>query len=378
MLILDQLSYWEKKTYFDEIDFLVIGAGIVGSNTALHLRKMYPTAKILVVERSYLPAGASTKNAGFACFGSVTELIDDLGKMPENEVWDTVALRWEGLNYLRGIIGDDHLDFQPLGSWDLIRPEEKKVYQNCMEKLDYLNEKTEQITGKKKVYSEDKNVVEKFGFGSIETGFMNRMEGQIDTGKMMLRFHQLLSENNILMLSGIEVKELQPSNQGVNVKLSIGEITCGKVAVCVNGFARQFLPGEDIAPARAQVLITKPIEKLPFEGTFHYQEGFYYFRNIHNRVLFGGGRNLDFQGETTTELENSEIILSQLSQFMKEIILPRTPFEIDYSWAGIMGFGKTKKPIIKLHHPRIAIGVRLGGMGIAIGSLVGKEVAKLL
>ena len=64
MLILDQLSYWEKKTYFEDLDFLVIGAGIVGSSTALHLRKTYPSAKILVVERGYLPAGASTKNAG--------------------------------------------------------------------------------------------------------------------------------------------------------------------------------------------------------------------------------------------------------------------------------------------------------------------------
>lgn len=378
MLILDHLSYWEKKTYFEEIDFLVIGAGIVGSSTALHLRKKYPKAKILVLERGYLPAGASTKNAGFACFGSVTELIDDLSRMPEEDVWETVALRWEGLNYLREIIGDQQLDFQPLGSWDLLRPGEDLIYKNCREKLDYLNAKTEKITGEKQVYSEDKNGVREFGFGSIETGFKNRLEGQIDTGKMMRRYHQILSENDILVLSGIEVQALEPSENEVLVRLSVGEIKVGKVAICVNGFAKQFLQEEDIRPARAQVIITKPIANLPFEGTFHYQEGFYYFRNIHNRVLFGGGRNLDFEGETTTKLENSEIIVNQLKRFMKEIILPSTPFEIDYSWAGIMGFGQTKKPIVKLHHPRIAIGIRLGGMGVAIGSLIGKEVAEKL
>jgi hypothetical protein len=181
MLKLEQLSYWEKKTYFEELDFLVIGAGIVGSSTALHLRKDYPTAKILVVERNFLPAGASTKNAGFACFGSVTELIDDLSKMSENEVWETVSNRWEGLQYLREIIGDTNLDFQGLGSWDLIRNDENSTLEKCIELLPYLNQKIEAITGVQNVYSLDKNIREKFGFQSIQSGFHNLLDGEISS-----------------------------------------------------------------------------------------------------------------------------------------------------------------------------------------------------
>ena len=155
MLKLEQLSYWEKKTYFEELDFLVSGAGIVGSSTALHLRQKYPAAKILVVERNFLPAGASTKNAGFACFGSVTELIDDLSKMSENDVWETVAERWEGLKYLRELLGDANLDFQGFGSWDLIRNDENSTLEKCLEKLPYLNQRIATITGVQNVYSLD-------------------------------------------------------------------------------------------------------------------------------------------------------------------------------------------------------------------------------
>ena len=43
------------------------------------------------------------------------------------------------------------------------------------------------------------------------------------------------------------------------------------------------------------------------ECIFHFNEGFYYFRNIHNRVLLGGGRQLDKKGETTTKFENSSL-----------------------------------------------------------------------
>ena len=47
-------------------------------------------------------------------------------------------------------------------------------------------------------------------------------------------------------------------------------------------------------------------------------------------------------------------------------------------WSGIMAFGKDKMPIVKKHQNNIVIGVKLSGMGIAIGSEVGKKLAMLL
>ena len=132
------------------------------------------------------------------------------------------------------------------------------------------------------------------------------------------------------------------------------------------------------SPARNQVLITKPIKKLPFEGTFHYNSGYYYFRNINNRILFGGGRNLALETETTDLFGNTKLIQGELSKMLKEIILPNTDYEIDQWWSGILGVGNTKEPIVKMYSDRIGVAVRLGGMGIAIGSLIGKEAAKMI
>jgi gamma-glutamylputrescine oxidase len=61
-------------------------------------------------------------------------------------------------------------------------------------------------------------------------------------------------------------------------------------------------------------------------------------------VLFGGGRNMDFNEEETTEFEFNETILDNLVEKLHTIILPQTSFEIDYAWTGIMAFGDTKFP----------------------------------
>lgn len=42
-----------------------------------------------------------------------------------------------------------------------------------------------------------------------------------------------------------------------------------------------------------------------------------------------------------------------------------------------MGVGLSKKPIIEKIDDKIAIGARMGGMGVAIGAMVGKKLADL-
>ncbi len=90
------LSYWEIKNWFSNVDFTIVGSGIVGLHCALNLRERFPNSKILILEKGILPQGASTKNAGFTCFGSLSEIIDDLKTHSEEEVlqFDSKTLEW--------------------------------------------------------------------------------------------------------------------------------------------------------------------------------------------------------------------------------------------------------------------------------------------
>ena len=131
------LSYWEHKEWFANNDFVIVGSGIVGLNCALHLQTQFPKAKILILEKGLLPQGASTKNAGFACFGSVSELLSDLKSHSEEEVFQLVKKRWDGLHLLRQILGDNAIDYQHLYNYELFQ--NQGFFETCEEKIPYLN-----------------------------------------------------------------------------------------------------------------------------------------------------------------------------------------------------------------------------------------------
>ena len=374
MLRIDNLSYWEKSTYLENIDFLIIGSGIVGLSTAIFLKKKNKNYKVLVIDRGYLPTGASTKNAGFTCFGSPTELFDDLQNMNELTVWDTFSNRYTGLNTLFELVQKDKIAYRECKSWDIISS--KKNNDITKDFIEYINHKAYEITGVKEIYHEDKLISSKFGFEGIKTSYCNKLEGAIHTGKMIQELYKKAILNDVNVLFGMNAEKLDHSAQENVIETQFGEIKAKNTIIATNGFAKKWIK-DDILPARAQVIITNEIPDLKINGTFHYEKGYYYFRNVGNRVLLGGGRNLDFKGETTEEFGSSEQIRLKLLELLKNVILPKHTYEIQDSWSGIMGVGKSKSPIIKKINNNTAIGVRMGGMGVAIGAQVGKKLADL-
>ena len=370
-------SYWEYQEWFKDVDHVIIGSGIVGLQCAISLRQKYPTDKIIVLERGYLPSGASSKNAGFACFGSPSEILDDLRTNSPEEVADLVELRARGLEILKNTCGANEIEFEQFGSHEVFTKEERALYENCASRLEELNKLLAPIFKTDIFEIADQNISH-FGFNDVDHLIKNKLEGQINTGKMIQRFIQLARDSKIEIINGAEATTLE--NNGEHVMIELNQqfaFRSSKVYIANNGFAAKLLPELDVKPARAQVLVTSPINDLKLKGTFHMFEGYFYFRNIGNRILFGGGRNLDLEGETTTELNISELIQNDLEHKLKNVVIPGKEFTIDHRWAGIMGVGETKKPIVQHISPNVICGVRMGGMGVAIGSIIGDQMANL-
>lgn len=366
-------SFWETDTWFKNVDFTIIGSGIVGLNCAWNLKKRFPQAKVLILERGMLPHGASTRNGGFATFGSLSEIIADLGNHTPQEVVGLVQKRREGLSLLRKNLGDKTIDYRQYGGTELFVPGQEELLEKCRQERERVNELLFPIFGAP-AFLEAKN---KDGFQNIlPTLFHTPFEGQIHTGKMMSALLQKVLGTGVKILNQVRVSQYEETPTAVHIETDKLDFNTSRLIIATNGFSAQ-LNIPDVKPARSQILVTEPINNLHIKGAFHLDEGFYYFRNIGNRLLLGGGRNLDIAGEETTSMEYTDLIQNNLERLLRESILPQTPWKVEQRWSGIMGVGDQKKPIVKRLSERVSCGVRLGGMGVAIGSKIGQELAKI-
>ena len=367
------VSYWERESFLEKRDYVIVGSGIVGLTCALELKQLNPQASITILEKGFLPAGASTKNAGFTCFGSPSELLDDLNHLNTEDVFKLVENRVNGLAKLRRIVGDKNMEYKEYGSYELFKDNE--LYIKCMDNLEYLNKQLKPIFNQNtfEVFTKPKD----FGLAKESLLIKNVFEGQLNTGLMMKNLITLATKAGVEILNGFTVANIAKINEGWKVLGKQTSIETKKLILCNNAFASKLLPELDVKPARAQVLITKPIKNLKIKGCFHMDRGYYYFRNVANRVLLGGGRNLDFKAEETFEMSTSVKIQEHLKALLKTKILPNQEFEIEHSWSGIMGMGNSKTTLLKQLDESLFCAIRLGGMGVALGTDVGQKVANL-
>ena len=390
------ISVWEQSTYFAPKDLVIVGCGFVGLWTAYEAIHQNPKLNITILERGTIPSGASTRNAGFSCFGSVSELMSDIQLMGEATMLETVKMRYDGLQRIQEVFKAKEIDYNQWGGYELFegkkgaRNDESGMYDisKLESNIAYLNKilapalKTPKKNGKYlPIYTNASKDIKKLGFQGIEALAFNQLEGQLNSAKLVLALQKAVQAKGVQILFGTEVKKFKSHSKGVTITTNLEAVLETKqFLVCTNGFAKQLIPGLDVVPARGQVFVTEPIKNLKFKGCFHFDEGYYYFRNLGNRLLLGGARNADFKNEKTYSLETSATIQKVLEDFMMHRILPKGSKKpkIELRWSGTMGIGSIKKPIIEQVQPNVYCAVRMSGMGVAIAPIVAKKALKLM
>jgi glycine/D-amino acid oxidase-like deaminating enzyme len=363
-------SFWEKNFIESPAEITIIGSGIVGLSTAISIKERNPNISVKILERSATPNGASTKNAGFSCFGSVSELLHDIVNMGEEACMQVVNMRWKGLEKLKNRVGLKNMEYKPFGGMELFRPQDETLRDKCFSNIDYCNELIYNTLSLDSCYQ----IVENTRFPTFNNlSIFNQYEGTINPMSMMNFLRQLCADLKIEIIYGIEVQNILFDEKVLFTHGNL-HIKYNKLIICTNGFTKSLYPDIDVLPARNQVLITQPIPNLKFEAGYHVDEGYIYFRSYQNRILLGGGRNLDIEGETTMEFGNTANIQTYLLNLL-ETIYPGASHLVEHWWSGILGIGPSKFPIIHWHNDSVLFGVRLGGMGVAIGSYLGETLA---
>jgi glycine/D-amino acid oxidase-like deaminating enzyme len=370
------LSIWEKESFFAPADIVIAGSGLVGLWSAYYLKKKAPNLTITIVDRGLIPSGASTRNAGFACFGTLSEMVAGVKEMGEDQFLELTEMRYKGLRKIAKTFKDKEIGYHRDSGYELIANTGDNELRS---QIDAFNRLLKPITGKQKIFSLRNENISRFGFAGIRHLIGNDYEGQLHSGKLCQALLRLVQSMGVTILNNIGITGYEKVHGQLLLHTNQDfPLLSSQLLVATNAFARQLLPQLDIVPARGQVIVTAPIEGLPFKGSFHYDDGYYYFRNLGDRVLLGGARNKAIAGETTDQMGISDPIQSELERFMRETILPGRHFTVEHRWSGIMAMGSEKMPVIKAVNDHVFCAVRMSGMGVALAPVVGEKIAALM
>jgi gamma-glutamylputrescine oxidase len=368
------VSWWEKS-YWKNIDVVIAGAGITGLQVADAVKRRNPDLRVIVLDRDPLALGASSRNAGFACFGSLTEFIDDIARGGEAAALELAEKRYRGLQRLRAKMGDEAIGFQQSGSLEIFTDSHKE--QEALARLDAVNLLFQEITGNKETLRPESTAA--LGMRATTTGIRNVSEGLVESDKLLKALRIRAIEAGVEVYGGMEITELDRAGAELEIFAGRHAIRTRQIVWCTNAWAGKFLPFDSHAPARGQVLVTRPVEGLTLNGAYFFNAGYTYFRTLNEqRLLLGGFRDADPESENTFSLQTGGRVWSALEAFLREVIFPGRSIEIDLAWAGTMSMGLHRAPRVERVDAQQVVCAGMSGMGVALAAEVAEDAARIV
>lgn len=365
------LSVWEtEQLTATKVDVLIIGAGFTGLFTAIQLLQKRPHLNVAIVEKGAFPEGASVKNAGFACFGSPHEILDDTQHFELDYALTLVQQRIEGLELLKSLIPPTTIDFSETGGIDLYESTEGEVFEQAENLLSEIS---------KGLGADLFSIQNNHLFSNAHPKyFFCAKEGAINSGKLVKALIAKVTELGANIFFNQEVTDLEKENSWL-ARSKSHQFKADQVLIATNGFTQKLLPQLNVVPARGQVLLTEPFDH-PLQSNVHIESGYYYARPYAGGIMLGGGRHLSVLEERTTTDEANPLIQNALDNLLKTHFTNGKEIGIRQRWTGIMGFGANneKETLIEKLDDGLYCAVRLGGMGVALSASVGKQASELL
>ncbi|MBL7812816.1 MAG: FAD-binding oxidoreductase, partial [Bacteroidetes bacterium] len=207
---LPNLSFWEHQ-WLKNADIVVVGSGIVGLQCARQLKLQWPRREVWVIDRAPVSLGASTRNAGFACFGSMGEILDDINRTDESAALALYEKRYKGLQLLLQDYGNTAVGYEKTGGYEIFRPGDEAELEQIANNLDHIN------AGLKSVSGENSFMVKstaKLGMRVLEKGIYTPLEGALQSHLLYKRITDATISAGVRIFGGLTALPPQPMDNG--------------------------------------------------------------------------------------------------------------------------------------------------------------------
>lgn len=369
-------GYWTASSVFAAYDVVIVGGGFTGLCAGITLLKHAPKLRVAILESEMLGTKASSRNAGFVCFGSPSEIQRDIETHGIEQVLALLRLKLKGVKVLTQFLKTRKASYHRAPAYELLMSDFPEAREKALDSLEPLNKVFHTAIGVSDYFKQNPALTKQYGLPGLGDVISMKYEAQVNPADVVAALTLLFKNLGGVFLNGCTVLQYERNQSKIVVQTTFGELKADHLVIASNAFAPTLQPKSSIQPNRAQVLVTSPLAKMPFKGNYHINFGYLYFRNMEgNRLLLGGARNVDPVTEQTAELGINNEIQTWLIDFIQSKLLPGLTHTVEAQWSGIMGFGSELLPTHEEVEEDVFMAAGMNGMGTALGPALGYETA---
>ncbi len=356
-----------------EADVCVVGGGIAGCSTALHLAER--GYRVVLLEGEHIGWGASGRSGGQALAGYASgqgKLVAALGRDDARKLWD---LSVAALDLLRERVARHAIDCDL--HWGALH-----VAIKARQRADLLAEQREAETeyGYTRLRFLERAEVESL----LDTrrycaGLFDGGSGHLHPLNYTLGLARAAADAGARLFERSRVTSITPGERVV-VRTSEGEVRARFVALCCNAYIGGLSPRlrARIMPVGTYIVATEPlgearITQLIRENVAVSDVNFvldYFRRSADHRLLFGG--RVSYSGVDAFDTARAT------RKRMIKVFPQLADVNIDYAWGGFVDITMNRAPDFGRLAPNLYYLQGFSGHGIALTGIAGQLVAEAI
>jgi glycine/D-amino acid oxidase-like deaminating enzyme len=375
----------------DEInaDFCVIGGGVTGVSTAYHLKKIEPSASVVLLEAEVVGFGASGRNAGQLVVqfggGALPDLVAKYGAAKMGAAYDYIH---EGVRLIKSLQAEERFDCDYVNSGYLkaaLRLEGDEQIERHLRLFERIGQASHYT------YLGQHDVERELRSPHLGAALFDHRGGQFNPLKLVRGLKEAAKRRGVHIFENSPVARVERNIPRISVETGSGRVMASRIVLATNAFTHQLQGLADISIGREQTplivkgAITEQIEDSRWReigwprrcGINVLSQLFYSFApTIDGRILSVSGYHTSAPSDRSLapEIETRLKRSGHLAAFfpaLRNVGISQTwggPISITMDW--IPHVGRTKDP-------RIVYGCGCWGNGMALGMHNGRTLAEL-